>query len=406
MAKVNFSMKCFVILASILSTHLALAYPLSTYRKQLGDPAPANAAGKARSMELRGLLGFSKLELKDPEGLFAQGLRADNGTKDLSSLLFNGFFWGPSATLKKEEWQGAPLAFDPSWGVEEARAAKQNRREAFCESKLKESMDRLMDPFLDYLTRQNQRLLSEDLAVIPSNAIEQKRTALVAKYLSDFQPRISGRSIREVLGTLVNIETVDGKAHRLIFMPSKDQGAVPLSLSMLLNFRTFRDDYFLAVLNCFAMRMKKISEDKNAPEGKKHKASLILSMGQKKLEGAWKTNSLLNSLVAVFPNGRFDFTRIDFLVDLLLQLRGEDVPTSDEMVFSDNAKEPKTIVDLFYRQLPNLDINKKVTPQRQVIERDYLYYNQLHDQLFELKNFLEEEAIKKQVIKKLVEDMS
>jgi hypothetical protein len=398
----------------LLISSSSFAYNLSHYRKFQGPDASSIEVAKERVKKLHALLDTKSedmSELSESEGVFTQTaeyqrFHSVRVTDYVKRVLLN-----IADELQIEEQYGAPDVYDPSLFQAEQDEKKQLRRNKFCKRVLGDNFDVIYKEMTAQVKQSEASISKKEL---PESAGENviARTELIASYINENIPKNiktkvnenderveTSVSLIESIGHLYRVDVYDDVTTKLRFTkddmplgslkPLRDDKEIALSLSMLINIRTELDNYLVYVLSYIVERLEarkvnikqKMSDLQDwgglwGSEKVEHAAlesdltllNSVLVHLQEKYEGALLANQILYQL---------DPKQIDFLIDLLIQLRGGDIPVMEDI------ETLKTIVT----SSTNIDH-----------VMDYNFYKKLSDELYRLENYLTaERAMKKKV---------
>lgn len=386
--------KTIALLVTVLAP-MAFADSLATYRTALKTTEKADAASKERVVRLRRLLktdsvGFAWAE--EPDGPFRKPeANSDNGRKHSASALFKSLLDDTIRSLKEEENRRDVAAFDPSWFLAEADAAKRATRKDFCEKKLGAKFPQLVEEYAAYLTRRSQPGFSYAADAARAKRMEERRRAMAAHYIQALQPKDQpGGTIEAKLGSLERLEFVDGQTTQMLFVkrnPAANNAiseALPTSLSALATYRSGEDPYFVAILGCFEQYVTERAEDRRPGKEPKEKLLGILGDLREKLAGAQQVNRALD---------RLSKPQVNFLIDMYLQMAGPNVPSDEEMAtdLGDGKAAPSLPMFVFAFDEANRK-NPAKAGEVQGKLLDYRFYKLQHEQLFRLEDTLESEA--------------
>lgn len=371
---------------------------LASYRDELGSRAKMEAGARERVGRVRQLLGTKALDfaaLADANGPFRKyGAGTDNGAKASASAIFKRLLMDGAEALRNQETREKPPTFDPSNFIAEVDEQIASLRKQFCEEKIASQFPKLVDEYAAYLGRKAdyERTARPAASATPrAAALERERRAMVAAYIGVNQPlEANVPSIEKKIGNLETVQFVDGQVVRLLFVKrDKDRkilDVLPVGLSMLTTFRTDKDKYYLVVLDCFDTYVAdRIADKRKGPEPKAT-LELVKTDTDDTLAGGKRAHQLLASL---------SVKQMDFLIDLLLQTNAADVPTDEEMIPESPATwdpklQPSVVAAISAFADKNAGDKSKADAVRERLG-DYKFYRLMHQQLYELENYLVEE---------------
>jgi hypothetical protein len=364
---------------------------LGFYREQFGvvnERGRNEKQAHDRAMRLRELLGTDHLRFVVP------AVAGNANTHELtSSAFFKQVLAKGALALHRDEAYGKPATFDPSDFNYEIDQKVRRHMLDVCRSTLGGALAQLTEEFAAMRARNK----ASDAAEAANDA----KTALLSgaaieAYILRNEPRAPGQPlIADILGHMYQVQAIDGVVTKIRFTRRGDvklgatdvlgdADATSVTLSMLAGFRADRDRYFLDIQDCFvdylesqaaaAAKDKKELDDtwveKHTAAGKEKMAKLderIAMLAQVKSEAVAKYDG---AKAAAQLLGRLSRAQVNFLLDLMIQLRGNDIPVEDEM---------RTYA-MYSSVAAKSDVNK-----------DFVFYHALHEDLYQLSDALSEE---------------
>ena len=398
---------------AVLFSSAAFTANLTAYR-QAEEFVTAAAAenpvilARQRVGRLRNLLqtqGFLFSVLSSQGGPFSQRAEFQRKHEIKAATYFKKVLLGAADRLQIQEQYDSPEVFDPSSFEHEIDQKIQTRRRAFFEKALGPDFESIYNQLRAQLSIKPADTSS---APLPENTAENAgmnivvRTNLLANYIGMTQPKggeqVSegeapsppSQTIEAVLGQLYRVDVFDDVTTKLRFsklnLPVGSLQAVAsteevaLSLSMLINVRTELDTYLVFVLGYVHEALEKKKADlitqkaafeehgvwtweKTQYDSVNEQLSQlepVLSHVHEQYEGAKWANKMLSGLSP---------KQLDFLIDLMLQLRGDDIPV---------AADAQKLAGLAEK-----NSDKYMD--------DYQFYKTTHEELYRLENYLDAE---------------
>ncbi len=357
---------------------------LDHYRDAMGSTEKMHQKAFERIASLRKLLGTETLSFepaKDPKGPFLKFEEGtDVGTKESIPALYKSFLQTEIESIRNQERREKPPVFDPSVGIGEQNAATYVLRKEFCDKNFTKKFEQLSNEISSLVSRPRPTVAAGKLA--RATGLNKERRALIAEYLIKNEPK-GIPAIQDRIGKLTDVAFVDGNVSRLIFTPAAGAqlDRMPISLSALTTFRTNVDKYFIIVQGCYLSHLLDRKEDKKKGAESKELLDAVYPIAHDLYTGSLAVNSLLSRLTK---------GQLDFLLDLFIQLRTQEIPVEEEMSSEDlatwNPKKIASIVSYIESRIEKAD--KK---SAQTMLADYQYYRLMHRQLYELEEYLSEE---------------
>ena len=353
---------------------------LSDYRTDQTEKNESLASDRVKTLR--------KLLKTDGVNITQDDLPNVRARRKFSSSFFKEIVNKAVDQLRDEDRYGTPDVFDPSKTINRIdREQLEKRRRIFSKAvgSFQAAHARIFKMIVIADREKQQRRIKAKAETV--------LTAGISEYIKENEPK-AAKSIEEILGKLEWAEVYEGHVLRLVFgKPAK----IKMSLSMLVTFRTDEDAYFLESLSFFLDRYQRAYDDIRYKKDKNGKFEYDKKTDRKipkdiedvnmskireiirgrryvssRLDGAIKANK---AMTALSPR------QLHFLIDLLLQLRGNDVPVVED-------------VDLFIKAttiVSKKDPSKYVDPAVSVTN-DIAYYKQLHNELYKLEDFIRRES--------------
>lgn len=380
----------------LLLSFLALkawGHPLGFYRAKLGSQAAAEKHATERAAAVRKMLALPKAApnydtLLAADGPFAQDTSADNGRKVRGSTVFKSLIQG-AEVLYRQANHGQVPAFDPSNSTKQVWEAKRAHWSAFIETHLK---TRFAGLATDFATQEIARAKHVAKArTSEEKALDAERTALMRSFLVAQYPGI----VRK-LGPVVGVDFVDEHVIK-IRLSKADPFELELSLSMLITYRTQRDEFFRMLLGAFAAHVKQQEKDDTC-------AFIRDAVAQ----------AAANAELAAQRLRTLTTPEVDALIDLFLTLKGVDVPLPVEMASAPEgaAWDPKSFPSVreWILSQPGMpaDGKARVKALPEALEKyqqDLQYYQLMDDELDMLTEYLEAYRSEAAANKKVIDDI-
>lgn len=364
-----------ILLILLTLSRLGTGHPLSYYR---GNPTldsliQGEKYARERREALTSLLIHKNrrtLDLSDPS--FEQPRELDNGKKLRTSSIVKSLIQAAESLYFMEQ-HGPLKPYNPADTTEDVITNEKERWKNYLNQKLTKRFPFVVTDFVT-LVLENKNAKTQPTEKMLE--LQKRRISILLPYLKAPYPRI-----QEVLGNLVGVDYIDGHAMKLRFEAKRknDKGEevilpVQLSLSMLITFRTKRDNYYLATLEALLAYCQ---------ENPGNNTNFVVPHLKDALEGATIAHAQLTRLLP---------WELDYLIDLFLQLAGSDIPLPVELASPENLKEwkPKeypSIRAYIYSQ-SKLENTEKIPPHLQEMYRDLDYYALMDQQLNQLEDFL------------------
>jgi hypothetical protein len=431
----------FFILFVFLSASISYGENLSAYRKleiKSSETLSKDVVGienkaKEKVQALRALNGqFRDIDLKDenqkPISYPSEMVRP---LRKFSSSFLRSALSQAGQTLKEKEQHGQPRLFDPSLQINEIQEANwESKRKVFDEEIIQKKINNIS--IYNHLINQiyvEAKIAQLDQSVAQGPSLTTPFEAQISKslqnHIKDYQPKAEDlkkpatfKKIEDVVGALDHVEIYDGYVTRLHFARNENGNTVltPVNLGMLANIRSGEDEYFVIMLGLISEHIDnevdsfyKVDEkeggfkkDKTGNRIRKSiskteserldRLELVQPYITKKFNEAVAANHLLLGL---------DPVQLSFLIDMMLQLRRQDIPAEGELnilkeqlsmemtaienkneVIESEAEKTKTEPKLVTR-IEKYDLDLKQ------VERDLAFYDDLKRQLYKLQYQLE-----------------
>ncbi len=396
----------------LLSTFLFLliygyaqANSLEFYRKKFKQHLPKGYTSveavqfeaKKRISSLRKILGTEKLIWKEVGNkTFRNSGSPQTGRKVTSSGIIKPYLDRAAEILQNEKMTGRPKTFDPGRipnsrlrRIERAKNALKTLNEVLSSSQKKISISQLVQYYQSYIDYKNH--LKKTQIQIPLDVTDnEKRVELVQSYLRANEPKEERTNIEAVIGRVDKVEVLDGFISKIYF---KGEQNIGLSLSMLITFKTGRDDYFIDLLSGLkrvvayitAKDKEEDAETERLWRGDRQgeiplpKPELVKILSEK-LIGARYANHILKKLSR---------KQINFLLDLFLQGMGSEIWAQSEIQFSDGGNEKSsTYAKIVEGALSDTFVKNQMNGDKQTVQNDMVFYSLIDKQLTGLEIFL------------------
>lgn len=371
----------FVGLALVGST--AFAGTLREYRMQSGTARNADIAANRFVQVLR-----KELRTENNVSVPSFKIKGSTTSKRSSSILVKSTLAKGAEAMFREEMRDKPAPLDPSLFQNELRDQKRERRVESCLKSMEKEFPSLLNQYAEMIVTSNK-------AVETGAGDQGELIKTIRAYIFDSQPK-GGGAIESILGELKKVDYADGVIQRLKFVPPLTGNklvdfaawmpvdrTVGITLSMLSTFRMGRDEYFVATMDCFVSALSSAlkKEEERSPLEKRLARTLAgQSQGLIQMVHDVAVQDLRGSLHVNQTLSKLSVKQLNFLIDMMLQFRGDDVPTAVDF----NEAKPSVISFIFKK-------NASGGATADAMNIDAQFYRLLHDQLFGLEDFLKEE---------------
>lgn len=408
---------CVFFLVFTVGISFVQAKPLRFYRTQYSNLLPktdptverTEARAAERIGTIRTLLKTQQYSFAF-DASFAHDDPHQTGRKTSSSGVLKPYLDRSIDLLMERDTYERPAVFDPGAIPDSQRvmAQKEYIKNFLALSKIlqenKRTIEQLIEDYSAYQTFIDTRASAKETAVVgPPPPVVSERIQKVESYLKTQDPMAQQEPTQQILtrlGTLKDVEMVDGHVNRLRFqsaLPGSPE--VSLTLSMLVTYVTESDLYFLSlsrtILTFVEKRLEKTTARKkeldamwwhNASEKKENvQISGLLALDQKilpllkaKYDGAVVVHQLLD---------RLESRQVRFILDLFLQHQVPDcLSVAETAPLSDSELSP------FQSIMQSAQADQQLNQNE--VQEDILYYQLLEQQLGSLTLYLEEENAK------------
>lgn len=410
-----------------LTMHLE-AGNLSSYR----DTKSLAAREAQVSQEIAQVQAYTGIHLPPPPAELLN-IPFQRPHRHFSSTFIRGALKKAAQALMEERRWGKLPVNDPSKFSYEKESEQNESDLKILERNLGPSFLKLMEQMLWEAQQTSQtNLASVD---IPATELQQKLKTAVSSYLLSHEPALKtgeralnlnpAQPLSQSLGSLEKVDVYAGVITRLIFdrktAPSSPSRAstISLSLSSLISVRTQADYFFVRVIQLLQLKIDRELKtfykengqvrDLNTQEERAFSIyKQAREMVSKNLDGALRNQDALMSLSQ---------TQLDYLIALMLTLRGKDLPVGEDIddlsqvVFQKytpiKEQYQKALAD-YARSRDSADKDKAAQLKTQLdpLEPDlaaYEFYTDLADQWYQYKETLASEARSQKVIQPIIE---
>ncbi len=421
------------------SLYVLLATALPVHAENLGPYRNAQVAAKSfpgvtergdfqklalqRTALLRELLNSKANEIKWPANL-PYPTEKNRPTRPFTSSYFRSALSRAAQALMEKETLGQPRVFDPSKQLYELNEDLWNsRREVFVAEVLKKdaggqsAFDRLVDVM--HFESISAELATPAAENTPTE-LEVKVAEHLKKWIAEQQPfpkvqegaaEIQVQPLEVQLGNLQRVEISEGYVTRLIFMKGEER--MPLHTSMVAHVRSGLDKYFVIMFGFFHEELESqlaASYERDEKDGsflKDEQGNRILrDKSEKNRERVMRLEKVESFISKRFEDAvrvnkgllNLHLSQLTFLMDLLLQLRGEDVPVQGEMGALKELVAPEMTEVLEKNRSEKTPITRlpKLGLDLEALQNDLVFYDDMDDQLNKLQLQLELEKGRRQ----------
>ncbi len=222
------------------------------------SPEKAQNDAFARTNAIRQKLGTNQFTINGLNGI-AFGQEQGKDRRFYSSIVFKDTLGGVVRKMVENEQFGTPIVFDPSWSPDHIRIIKAYLKERNCLKSINQalpakgsssSMDLLLEQIMYRLVSPRKEAL-EDSDTLAKGRVTKTGSALVPllqSHLDSGPVNAQGKSITQTLGSVSNVEIVEGYVHRVDF--KKADSRIRASLHQMLTARSGEDDGFVELQQC------------------------------------------------------------------------------------------------------------------------------------------------------------
>lgn len=349
------------------------------YNLSNSEKSTLEAASAKRTQKLRSLLNTSNLKFTASYDGTINVKRSLTTSVYVKSILSD-----VSKAFKNQESYDKPLTFDPSAFESEIDRSVLSRKNNLCKTIIGKSKKDLIDQIYD-MSYQARNSTAANRSAEVKNASSE---------LADALNQYIGADALKKLGKIHQIEIVDGKVTRIHFSHSKklktnpsvalpDSESLALSLEMLSTIVSGYDQFFIDGNRCLVDLLKAESfavgnKIKKIESGYAYRFTgygkndlKALRSNQFKFEAAYDfmLQKYAGARFAHLIVGQLTQKQIHVLLDLFLQLRGKDIPTSDDV------RGLKTLAG---------------QGSSNALKVDTLYYSNLEEELYRAEEYIRE----------------
>lgn len=400
----------------------SLKHLRSTYAKNQVEHF--KALSQKRLSSIRESLGTASIKMPGIEEL--QNLKSNQVRSMGSSDFVKRFYRKALLSLKEQSLYGSPQIVDPSTMWHEV----QEQEDEYYGS----IMTRFIEEFQSNLDTDLESLFftyhikvveaDEDVEVRCKN-LNSKSTNKVDTQLKNLAQVIENHLPKAIgsLGYIRRIDITDGRVVKLKINDCQnaplgseanlsDQDETTITIGLLINMITKNDAFFIEsqrqLLRILEGEIQKLKDkdDENSTE-----VFSLIKFGGLDQDEQTKLNILIETkehLLARHEGAKAIHKRLDALsevevkklLDALLQLQFEDIPTSEDIVAM-----RKYHMALIKHAQESPKFAKTYEKNIKAYEADFMYYKSLHEDLYLLENFLSEKKSQNKVLQEVINNI-